>query len=44
MTGKLIEINLYETEMTSLCDVSLRGKAGEVIPELVQAVKKLQPK
>lgn len=40
--GLLIEINLYETEMTPLCDISLRGKAGEVIPELVKAVKRLK--
>ena len=40
--GILIEVNLYETEMTPYCDISLRGKAGEVLPELVNCVKQLQ--
>lgn len=40
--GKLVEVNLYETEMTPLCDVSLRGKAGEVMPQLVAAIKTLR--
>jgi NAD-dependent deacetylase len=40
--GVLIEVNLYETEMSNMCDVSLRGKAGEVIPELVKRIKKIQ--
>ncbi len=37
--GALIEIDPYETELTSLCDVSLRGKAGEVLPQLVGSIK-----
>jgi NAD-dependent deacetylase len=37
--GALIEIDPYETELTSLCDVSLRGKAGQVLPQLVGAIK-----
>ena len=40
--GILIEVNLYETEMTPLCDISLRGKSGEVLPELVECIKQLQ--
>jgi NAD-dependent deacetylase len=40
--GILIEINLYETEMTPYYDISLRGKAGEVLPELVDCIKQLQ--
>jgi len=40
--GILIEINLYETEISDLCDVSLRGKAGEIIPALVDCVKRIQ--
>lgn len=40
--GILIEINLYETEMSPICDVSLRGKAGEVMPQLLEAIKSLQ--
>jgi len=37
--GSIIEINLYETELTPLCDVSLRGKAGEILPELIETLK-----
>ena len=37
--GILIEIDPRETELTSMCDLSLRGKAGEVLPRLVSAVK-----
>ncbi len=36
--GHLIEVNLYESDLTPLCTVSLRGAAGEVLPALVQAV------
>ncbi len=37
--GVLIEIDLYETALTPLCDVSIRGKAGEVLPQLVDCIK-----
>ena len=37
--GVLIEVDLYETELTPLCDISLRGKAGEVLPLLVDSIK-----
>ncbi|MDD5289075.1 MAG: NAD-dependent deacylase [Dehalococcoidales bacterium] len=40
--GVLIEVNLYETEMTALCDVSLQGKAGEIMPQLVECMKTLK--
>lgn len=33
--GKLIEVNLYESELTPACAVSLRGAAGEILPALV---------
>jgi NAD-dependent deacetylase len=36
--GTLIEINPYETELTPLCALSLRGAAGEVLPRLVDMV------
>jgi NAD-dependent deacetylase len=39
--GALIEVNLYESELTPLCTVSLRGKAGEILPQLVEAVQAL---
>ena len=42
--GVLIEVDLYETALTPLCDVSLRGKAGEMLPRLVEYIKgRLQP-
>jgi NAD-dependent deacetylase len=37
--GALIEIDPYETELTSLCDVSLRRKAAEVLPQLVGSIE-----
>ncbi len=37
--GILVEINLYETELTPLCGISLRGRAGEVLPQLVNYIK-----
>jgi NAD-dependent deacetylase len=42
--GRLIEVNLYETEMTPLCDISLRGRAGDILPELVECIRKLSGK
>ena len=42
--GVLIEVDPYETGLTPSCDVSLRGKAGEMLPPLVDYIKvKLQP-
>ena len=40
--GKLIEVNLYESEITPLCDLSLRGPSAEVMPKLVAAIKELR--
>jgi NAD-dependent deacetylase len=40
--GHLIEVNLYESELTPLCTVSLRGKSGDILPQLVQAVQELR--
>ena len=37
--GSLVEVDLYETGITYMCDVSLRGKSGEILPELVNSVK-----
>jgi NAD-dependent deacetylase len=37
--GALIEVNPYASELTPLCDVSLRGPAGEVLPRLVEAIE-----
>jgi len=40
--GVLIEANLYESEITPLCDFSLRGATGEVLPRLTAAVAELR--
>jgi NAD-dependent SIR2 family protein deacetylase len=41
--GVLIEVGPYETELTPFCNISLRGKAGEVLPRIVEYIKvKLQ--
>lgn len=40
--AKIIEINLEETHLTStITDIFLKGKAGEVVPALVKEVKRL---
>lgn len=40
--GTLIEINLYESEITPLCNISLRGPSAEVMPQLIAAIKELR--
>jgi NAD-dependent deacetylase len=40
--GRLIEVNLYESEITRTCDLSLRGTTGQVLPRLAQAVSALR--
>lgn len=40
--GVLIEANLYESEITPICDVSLRGPTGGVLPRLTAAVSELR--
>ncbi len=40
--GKLIEVNLYESEITPLCDASLRGGAANVMPRLVAAISEIR--
>ena len=37
--GCLIEVNLYESELTPLCTVSLRGSSGSILPQLVETLK-----
>ena len=37
--GTLLEVNLYETALTPYCDVSIRGKAAETVPQLVDHIK-----
>jgi NAD-dependent deacetylase len=40
--GALIEANLYGSEITPICDISLRGPTGEVLPRLTAAVSDLR--
>jgi NAD-dependent deacetylase len=40
--GDLIEINLYESELTPYCTVSLRGSSATVLPALVQRIIQLR--
>ncbi len=40
--GDLIEINLYESELTSYCSVSLRGASATVLPQLVSRIVQLR--
>jgi NAD-dependent deacetylase len=40
--GPLIEVNLYESEITPLCTLSLRGPSAEILPKLVQVTKELR--
>jgi NAD-dependent deacetylase len=40
--GDLLEVNPYESELTPLCRVVLRGPSGEVLPELVERLRALR--
>ncbi len=40
--GRLIEINLYESELTPYCSPSLRGSCATVLPRLVSRVTQLR--
>jgi NAD-dependent deacetylase len=40
--GALIEVDPYETGLTPLCDVSIRGNAREKVPQLVDCIKALR--
>ncbi|HKV56297.1 MAG TPA: Sir2 family NAD-dependent protein deacetylase [Candidatus Binataceae bacterium] len=40
--GVMIEANLYETELSPICDISLRGPTGEILPKLTAAVWELR--
>ena len=37
--GDLIEVNPYESEITHLCRLTLRGASGEILPRLVEMVR-----
>ncbi len=36
--GAMVEVNLYESELTPLCDISLRGTSADILPRLVRAI------
>ncbi|MFI5365802.1 MAG: NAD-dependent deacetylase [Candidatus Binatia bacterium] len=40
--GQLIEVNLYESELTGYCSVSVRGSSATLLPALVARVKQLR--
>lgn len=41
--GTLIEVNPYESEISAVSAVVVRGAAGEVLPRLVAAARRLRP-
>jgi NAD-dependent deacetylase len=40
--GILVEVNLYESEITQICDFSLRGGSAEVLPRLVKSIAEIR--
>ncbi len=40
--GAMIEVNLYESELTPICDPSLRGTSAEILPRLSAAISRLR--
>ncbi|MGE5681764.1 MAG: SIR2 family NAD-dependent protein deacylase [Bacillota bacterium] len=40
----VVEVNLEETEISALVNYSIIGKAGEILPEILEAVKELRAK
>jgi NAD-dependent deacetylase len=40
--GILLEVNLYETEITRICHASLRGGSADVLPRLVSAIAEIR--
>lgn len=39
--GTLIEVNPYDTELTSLCNIIIRAPSGEALPKLVEEIKRM---
>jgi NAD-dependent deacetylase len=40
--GRLIEVNLYESEISRICDLSLRGPSADVLPRLTRTISELR--
>jgi NAD-dependent deacetylase len=38
----LVEINLEPSEISYLCDITFKGKAGEILPKIVSKIKELR--
>lgn len=41
-SAALIEVNPNKTELSDIVDIALRGTAGEILPQIVNRVKRLQ--
>jgi len=39
----LVEVNPYDTELSPLCDVRLRGPSGDILPKVAEVVARLLP-
>ena len=40
--GAMLEVNLYESDITPFCDVSLGGASADVLPRLVTAISAIR--
>jgi NAD-dependent deacetylase len=40
----IVEVNIEETEISSICDQSFYGEAGKILPEIVSEIKKVNKK
>jgi len=38
----IVEVNLESTEVSKICDVTFQGKAGEVLPKILDELKKIK--
>jgi NAD-dependent deacetylase len=38
----VVEINLETTEVSKICDLSYQGKAGEILPKILDEIKKIK--
>ena len=38
----IVEVNIEETEISSICDQSFFGEAGKILPEIVNEIKKIK--
>jgi len=38
----IVEVNVENTDVTKICDVSFQGKAGEILPKILDELKKIK--